>query len=685
MDYLGANNSYLDQPDRRYHSYDGDSPSYFVEHLATFAVGRQYGLQTAADGLRKLKHLKKTSAIWAQPLILRLKPDMISIEDENGDVVERYPMELVADPTANLSNDPRDVYNNLLLFIVKEDTRRGRGVQQSEMHIFQCNRISAQDIVEDIKAFIMGQYQHVRTGRRDTGFTLNQVPTYQYRYSPPSMAERGYRSDRYDDASASSDSTESFEKEVNTLNRCFDDIERFVQRIQSSAMAQKELDQQAQRYRTAQRGKRGSNPPPIVESGILQMRAQMPNEYEFFEILQKFKLSFNLLAKLKNHIHEPNAPELLHFLFAPLMIILDACEWRLGRKIAPQVLSPLISREARELMQNCLTSKESDVWMSLGDAWRVPPEDWIGSLPKPYHPIFMDGFAPYGPPVMTEAPLPPQAYNNRYAMTPQPQPNPMHRGGSAPLLQNNTYRHQPPIRDRSVDNLNIDFDRMNLEKERLDFEREKIAERERRLIEEERRLQHERQRLAAEKELMSHEAEQKIGPTYGTRSTVQDTSMGQMYSPNVNSDVDLPSLGPIKLPEQSPRQKAFLNDIISRRAKLAQATFDRVAQNAKELTISRGEYLEVLNDSKNWWECTNMHHRVGYVPRTILAVINPDSYMSPVPHSQQEFEERNGGIPSTANNQLPLHQVPAPAGMMGEDTPDYIKQRQGKRGEFRYF
>lgn len=31
-----------------------------------------------------------------------------------------------------------------------------------------------------------------------------------------------------------------------------------------------------------------------------------------------------------------------------------------------------------------------------------------------------------------------------------------------------------------------------------------------------------------------------------------------------------------------------------------------------------------------------MHHRVGYVPRTILTVINYDNDVSPVPHSQQE-------------------------------------------------
>jgi len=133
-----------------------------------------------------------------------------------------------------------------------------------------------------------------------------------------------------------------------------------------------------------------------AQRGILQLRAQMPSYNEFFEIFQKFKLSFNLLAKLKNHIHEPNAPELLHFLFTPLTVILDACHWGLGRNVAEQVLSPLLSIEACDLLRNCLSSKEHDVWMALGASWRTPPEDWQSALPTPYRPVFSDGFAPYG-------------------------------------------------------------------------------------------------------------------------------------------------------------------------------------------------------------------------------------------------------------------------------------------------
>uniref|UniRef100_A0A915AY10 SH3 domain-containing protein n=1 Tax=Parascaris univalens TaxID=6257 RepID=A0A915AY10_PARUN len=252
-------------------------------------------------------------------------------------------------------------------------------------------------------------------------------------------------------------------------------------------------------------------------------------------------------------------------------------------------------------------------------------------LPKPYRPVFLDGFAPYGPPDNYEPTLS-QGYN-RY----MPQPQPIHRGVSAPPPQtHNAYPHQPPIRDRSVDNLNVDLDRMSLEKERLDFEREKIAERERRLIEDERRINQEKQRLAAEKELMAQEAEQRsMASSYAPRHESRQESPAvtrrpAQYPSQVNGDQGVLSpLGPIPQPDQSPRQKAFLDDIVARRAKLVQVTYDRVAQNPKELTVSRGEYLEVLNDNKNWWECTNVHHRVGYVPHTILSVVQIDRDISP--------------------------------------------------------
>lgn len=615
-------------------------PSYQVEHLATFAVGRQFGLQYPTDGVRKLKQMEKNSAIWAQPMILKLKGDKISVEDENGEIVEQFPMELVVEPTAHQSTDPQDMYNNILLFIVKEDTRNGRRpVNPTEMHIFQCVKVSAQDVAADIQAFSKGQYNKVRGGRRDTGY--NATPNDPYgpwsgsAGGPFASKDSGARFISGEDASPSSNGSDTIDMNVNTLNRCFDDIERFVARIQSVAIAQRELEMQNARYRTKQRSK--GRVPEFSQQGILQLRAQMPSYNEFYEIFQKFKLSFNILTMVKNYIHEPNAPELLHFLFTPLTVILDACHWGLGKNVAEQVASPLISFDACELLRNCLTSKEYDVWMSLGKYWRTPPEDWQGPLPPPYRPVFNDGYAPYG--------YPQQPFDSFIGNGSHGAPTPIHRGVSAPPTQH-AYPPRPvPHRERSVDNINVE--RMNLEKERMEMERMRMLERERRLDEEERRLRAEEARLEAERKLLQVEAERRSITGVSDKQQFYSSSQASpLITERRSGSVQMLSNGhvgtfPSPTGEISPRQKAFLDDLAQRRSKIVQVTYDRVAQNAKELTVARGEYLEVLNDAKNWWECRNVNNRVGYVPHTILSVVSLDSLQSNLEHRVQQLPQHN--------------------------------------------
>lgn len=45
---------------------------------------------------------------------------------------------------------------------------------------------------------------------------------------------------------------------------------------------------------------------------------------------------------------------------------------------------------------------------------------------------------------------------------------------------------------------------------------------------------------------------------------------------------------------------------------------DRQAQNPKELTVYRGELLEIEDSSKKWWYARNFRGEVGYVPNNIL-------------------------------------------------------------------
>lgn len=78
-------------------------------------------------------------------------------------------------------------------------------------------------------------------------------------------------------------------------------------------------------------------------------------------------------AKLKAHIHDPNAPELVHFLFTPLALIVDAShDTHYKPNIPSRVASPLLTRDAINLLMNCVTSKETELWHSLGDPWLIP-------------------------------------------------------------------------------------------------------------------------------------------------------------------------------------------------------------------------------------------------------------------------------------------------------------------------
>jgi len=81
----------------------------------------------------------------------------------------------------------------------------------------------------------------------------------------------------------------------------------------------------------------------------------------------------SIQAKLKAHIHDPNAPELVHFLFTPLSLVVEASkDPRQGTPdLAAKVVAPLLTPDAKELLLNCLTSKEADLWVSLGDAWKL--------------------------------------------------------------------------------------------------------------------------------------------------------------------------------------------------------------------------------------------------------------------------------------------------------------------------
>ena len=133
---------------------EASAPRFVVEHLATFTVSPQNEVMYPADGMRRLLQMEKASGIWTQKMVLRLDRDWMTIADfENGEVVERFPLVLIHEPTAFTSKDPKDLYNNIFIFVVGEDPVHR---DPPEMHIFQCVGVSSEIVVEDLKMFMAG-------------------------------------------------------------------------------------------------------------------------------------------------------------------------------------------------------------------------------------------------------------------------------------------------------------------------------------------------------------------------------------------------------------------------------------------------------------------------------------------------------------------------------------------------
>ncbi|KYN20060.1 Epidermal growth factor receptor kinase substrate 8, partial [Trachymyrmex cornetzi] len=549
-------------------------PTYMMEHLATFTVTKETGIVYPADGMRRLLQLEKSNGIWSQKMQLRLERNWVLIMDnETGAIMERFPASLIQEPTAFTSRDPMEMYNNILVFTVADDSGSN---QRAEMHIFQCQSVSAQDLVEDLKMLQMGKLVTGGSPRGPRGhippppaLPPPEPPLNGVNVREQVSAFNAANADGQNDMSreenndeVSSTSSEKYERDVTILNHCFDDIEKFIARLQHAAAASRELERRRRNRKSKKRN---------LGDGMLTMRAKPPPEIEFIDIFQKFKLSFNLLAKLKAHIHDPNAPELVHFLFTPLALIVDAShDTNYDPNLPSKVVSPLLTREAVNLLINCVTSKETELWHSLGDTWLIPRDQWKVHVP-PYHPIFMDGWSP-------EYPIP---------------------------------------EDRDHDH------------------------------------------LAA------------------------------------HSDISVDSI------ERAPRtaagieraQEAWLDELVARHAKIVQVTYPRTANNDKELTVVRGEYLEILDDSRKWWKARNSRGQVAHVPHTIVTPHNPTThstdndvfnnplYTSRYPRQGHGYNYEDSEIERTSTSPGPeathrTHAIPPPA------PADWVrKERLGKKDD----
>ncbi|VDI65856.1 epidermal growth factor receptor kinase substrate 8 [Mytilus galloprovincialis] len=608
-------------------------PTFELDHLATYSS--KSGVMKPEDGLRKLRGMESTTGIWTMRCVMIIeRKNLIVIDKGNGEELERFPLELVHEPTAIFKEDKREVYTNLIMFTMLENP--GKYSSRCDMHIFQSINAPAQDIVDELLAAKEGRpklfqssippppmgpapdppeqssrYQFKTTTLRDEGMKSNassnglrlqnegfrvipssegfRPPSEGFRTEPFRAQNEGPRGDMYSLPMRDKDSVnsgnrggnygqsqyrasyteppggqnESLERDVQILNSCFDDIEKFVARLQQAAEAYKELENR-KRERQSHKKKNDRAPPP--RDGMLNMRARPPPGDDFIDIFQKIKCAFNLLSKLKAHIHDPNAPELVHFIFTPLSLIYEASRdpVHVGIDLASKAVAPLLTREAKELLLNCLTSKELELWQLLGRNWTTSEDEYPGHV-EAFCPRFYNGWTP------------------------------------APSSQQ-MIRQLPPPREEPRDDYRATKDDFRATRDNYgstNYGRTQPEE-----------PSYSRTRREEE-------------PSYHTGPIGASSRIGQSFRPEeddhyrrepINQDAHRYSGNKSRGQEN----QEYKEELRRKNAKIYEAVHERTGRNQKEITVEKGDILEVLDDSRNWWRLRNYKGDSGYAPYTIL-------------------------------------------------------------------
>lgn len=350
---------------------DHDKPTYALAHLATFKVKNESELR---NPMEKMKLLKDAN-VSPQKMFMRFNGQWIVILDQEMVEIESFPGSLIHEPVALTSKDKLEEFNNLLIFSVS-----GSALGNTEMHVFQVEDISAIHLVEDLKLVCSGK------------IVTQQLKALEQKQKPIANGIK--------DPEVIKDTKE---RDINVLNHCFEDIEKFVFRLNYAAEALSELQKRKHD------NKLNTNP---HGEGLLILRSRPPLENEFADILAKFKLAFNFLTRLQANSEKPTSTSTVHDLFVSLETIVVICnDVYVNAGIPQAVVNPLLRRETITYLESCVTSKQRDFWRSLGRNWNLP-KDSFKDHTNSYHPIFFDDWSPdfsvdepveYIPPPVAEA------------------------------------------------------------------------------------------------------------------------------------------------------------------------------------------------------------------------------------------------------------------------------------------
>lgn len=368
-----------------------ETSQYHVEHLSTFVMDKTESITTVDDGIKKLVLLDSKDKIWTQEMLLQVSDKAVRLLDcDTQEELENFPLPTIL-MSQTVLNQTR--YPSVLLLVCQDKEQH-----KPDIHFFHCDEVDAEMVHEDIDSAI-GDNKHGQKMRLQT-LKVNQEKMKRHRETilPPSaskgpspaakgraaaMSTQDRRAPGQNDTESHEKLAQRIEKDVQILNCSLDDIEIFVARLQKAAEAFSQLNHRNKSKKNKKKG---------PAEGMLTLRAKPPTEAEFIDSLQKLKLALNLLAKLKKHIQNPSASELVHFLFGPLELVLQSCG---SPELVRSVISPHLSKDTVDFLRGHLTPKEMTIFELLGDGWTKPRAEWPrDQCAPPYHPKFRNGWEP---------------------------------------------------------------------------------------------------------------------------------------------------------------------------------------------------------------------------------------------------------------------------------------------------
>ncbi|XP_068116924.1 epidermal growth factor receptor kinase substrate 8-like protein 2 isoform X2 [Hyperolius riggenbachi] len=372
-----------------------ETSQYNAEHLATFSMDKSDSLGTVDEAIKRLVTLESKDKIWAQEMILQVMSHSISLLDcATQDELENFPLSSVQH-CQSIQGPPRYPH---ILFIVCQEADQPR----PDIHFFNCE-MEADMVHADIESALADikhgnkmrlqtlKVNQERINQRESILPPSTAPKPAYRdnknrvMSPPTQdIEFDRRNNMAHEQEESREAlARKIEKETQCLNCTLDDIEFFVAKLQKAAAAMKDLNHR-------KKGKKNKKKAPA--EGVLTLRSRPPTELEFIDCYQKIKLAINLLAKLRRHIQNPSAAELIHFLFGPMAMIINSSG---GPDMGRSITCPLLSKDAVDFLRGHLTPIEMQLWESLGERWTKSRAEWPREPVIPqYIPKFNNGWVP---------------------------------------------------------------------------------------------------------------------------------------------------------------------------------------------------------------------------------------------------------------------------------------------------